>query len=229
MAKNRIINTKFWTDNFVLNELNPIDKLVYLYLITNPYTDICGIYELPIKIMAIETGIERENLEKVILPRFEESGKILYRDGWVAVKNFIKHQTLNPKVKIGIESGLLKAPKELRDFIGENIVYDSLSHLNSNSNSNTNSNNDKRTGKDFFEEFWKLYPKKQSKKISEKSWNKLNPSTDLFKKIIFSLEAHKKTEQWTKENGRFIPYPATWINQERWNDEIKTKKSWQEL
>ena len=31
----------------------------------------------------------------------------------------------------------------------------------------------------------------------------------------------KQTEQWKKDNGKFIPYPATWLNQERWTDEIK--------
>ncbi len=129
MAKNRIVNTKFWTDSFVLNELNPVEKLVFLYLITNPYTDICGVYELPIKIMALETGIDRDNLEKVILPRLEKDKKILYRDGWVAVKNFIRHQVLNPKVKKGICDGLFRAPKELQKFVKREsmIVYDSLS------------------------------------------------------------------------------------------------------
>ena len=139
MAKNRIINTKFWTDPFVLDELNPIDKLVFLYLLTNPYTDISGVYELPIKVMAVETGVDRDNLERVILPRFEAAGKLKYKNGWVAMKNFIKHQAINPKVERGIEIGLNKAPKEMCDFVAYPI--DSLSHSNPNSNPNTKKEN----------------------------------------------------------------------------------------
>ena len=140
MAKNRIVNTKFWTDTYILDELNPVDKLLFLYLITNPYTDISGVYELPLKVMAVETGIDRDNIEKTILPRFERDGKILYRGGWVAIKNFQKHQTLNPKVQAGMKEGLNKAPEELRLFIEDSlsIEYDRLSHSNSNSNSNSN-------------------------------------------------------------------------------------------
>lgn len=141
MAKFRIINTKFWTDGYVLDQLNPIDKLLFLYLITNPYTDISGVYELPLKVMAVETGIDKENIEKVIIPRFMKDGKVLYQDGWIAIKNFHKHQSLNPKVQLGIEAGLKKAPKTLRVFMeGDSLSIDddSLSHLNLNSNLNTN-------------------------------------------------------------------------------------------
>lgn len=140
MAKNRIINTKFWTDGYVLDELNPIDKLLFLYLITNPYTNICGVYELPLKMMAVETGIDRENIEKVILPRFEKDGKILYRNGWVAIKNFQKHQNQNsPKIQKGIEEAIKNAPHELKEFVEGKGMY-TLSHSNSNIKSNFNSN-----------------------------------------------------------------------------------------
>jgi len=125
-----------------LNNLDPIEKLIFIYLLTNPYTDICGIYELPIKIMAVETGIERDNLEKIIIPKLEKSGKILCKDGWIAIKNFIKHQSINPKVKRGIEIGLAKAPKELRKFVKNSkpmIGYDSLSQSKSKSKPNSKS------------------------------------------------------------------------------------------
>lgn len=72
-----------------------------------------------------------------------------------------------------------------------------------------------------FDKFWQAYPKKVSKKQAQKSWKKINPSLELFKKILKALEMVKQTEQWEKDNGKFIPYPATWLNQERWTDEIK--------
>ena len=142
MAKNRYVNTKFWTDTYVLDNLNPIDKLFFIYLLTNAHTDICGVYELSLKIAAIETGLDRDNIEKVIMPKLERDGKVMYCDGWVAIRNFQKHQSLNPKVLKGIEIGLDKAPPKLRQFIKDSLpkAMDSLSHSNLNSNTNSNTN-----------------------------------------------------------------------------------------
>lgn len=72
-----------------------------------------------------------------------------------------------------------------------------------------------------FDKFWQAYPKKVSKKEAQKSWNKINPSLELFEKILKALEIVKQTGQWNTDNGKFIPYPATWLNQKRWTDEIK--------
>jgi len=43
--------------------------------------------------------------------------------------------------------------------------------------------------------------------------------------MIIALEQQSKTEQWRKERKRYIPNPATWLNEERWEDEIGTKES----
>lgn len=93
MAKFRYINTKFWNDNFITN-LDPLEKFLFLYFLTNEHTNIAGIYELPLRVMAFETGIDKETLPKMI-ERFE--GKIYYMDGWVFIKNFLKHQELKSK------------------------------------------------------------------------------------------------------------------------------------
>ena len=69
-----------------------------------------------------------------------------------------------------------------------------------------------------FNKFWQLYPRKQSKASALKSWNKVKPLE--YDKIFESLPVFIKSEQWTKSNGEFIPYPATWLNQQRWNDEV---------
>lgn len=71
-----------------------------------------------------------------------------------------------------------------------------------------------------FDKFWQAYPKKVSKKQAQKSWKKINPSLELFERILKALEMVKQTEQWKKDNGKYVPYPATWLNQERWTDEI---------
>jgi len=69
-----------------------------------------------------------------------------------------------------------------------------------------------------FELFWKEYPKKVGKEAARKSWNSNKPPIDL---VLDSLIWQKRTTQWNKSDGQYIPNPATWINQGRWQDEVQ--------
>ena len=66
MAKARYIHTKFWSDDWI-SRLDPVEKLLFIYLLTNERTNICGVYELPLKFMAVETGIEKDMVEKILI------------------------------------------------------------------------------------------------------------------------------------------------------------------
>ena len=81
-------------------------------------------------------------------------------------------------------------------------------------------NQEPLTNKDF-DKFWEAYPKKKSKPIALKAWLKHKPDIDV---VMKSLTIIKKCDQWTKNKGEFIPYPASWLNAEGWNDVIETKK-----
>jgi len=70
-----------------------------------------------------------------------------------------------------------------------------------------------------FKTYWSAYPKKTGKGAAKKAWAKINPSAALLQKILTALEWQTKSEQWTKDRGQFIPNPATYLNQERWEDE----------
>lgn len=72
-----------------------------------------------------------------------------------------------------------------------------------------------------FNQFWDKYPNKKAKKDAIKAWGKIKLNDDLFNLIIESLKKHKKSVNWVKDGGNFIPYPATWLNGERWNDEVE--------
>lgn len=118
MSKQRMIDTKFWDDNYTSN-LDPIEKLMFLYFLTNTSTNISGIYEIPLKKIAVETGIEKEMVAK-ILTRFEKDNKVFYFNGWLCLKNFVKNQNQNsPKVQIGIKNELSLIPRDIMEkFIG---------------------------------------------------------------------------------------------------------------
>ena len=72
-----------------------------------------------------------------------------------------------------------------------------------------------------FEIFWQAYPKKVGKGAAEKVWKKMRPDLQT---IITAVASQKKSGAWTKDNGQFIPNPATWINQKRWLDEVGSNK-----
>lgn len=73
-----------------------------------------------------------------------------------------------------------------------------------------------------FEDFWLAYPKKRAKGQAEKAWTKLKPSLDLRRRILDAVTLAKDDPSWTKEGGRFIPYPATWLSSRSWEDELAT-------
>ena len=70
-----------------------------------------------------------------------------------------------------------------------------------------------------FHTFWDAYPKKAAKPQAVKAFNKIKPDDLLIQKILSAIEKQKQSPEWTKDNGRFIPYPATWLNNCRWEDE----------
>lgn len=82
---------------------------------------------------------------------------------------------------------------------------------------------DKNSIDTMFDEFWKSYPRKIAKPNARKAWMKLRPTEAIAKKIIAGVEKWKTTNQWKKDDGQFIPHPATFLNQQRWEDEISGK------
>lgn len=69
-----------------------------------------------------------------------------------------------------------------------------------------------------FKTFWTSYPRKVGKEAAFKAWGRAKRKPPL-PDVLAAVEAAKATEQWQRDNGNFIPHPATWINQGRWHDE----------
>lgn len=69
-----------------------------------------------------------------------------------------------------------------------------------------------------FDEFWELYPRKVGKEDARKAWKRCKdrPANAL---LLPTVRLQMQSEQWRKG---FIPNPATWLNQQRWNDELPT-------
>lgn len=68
-----------------------------------------------------------------------------------------------------------------------------------------------------FEQFWNQYPRRIGKKAAHKAWTAAKDRPPL-PRIVSALTTAKQSPDWTKDNGKFIPHPATWLNQGRWDD-----------
>ncbi len=166
----------------------------------------------------IEKQLHSLTSPKRFINRYESEGRKL-----IEIVNWEKHQRphhtekessfppYNPLMEKGMEKGMgmekqLNPSTELRN--GEITVK---TPLNGN-----------------FESFWSAYPKKIGKKDALKSWEKSKDKPPI-ESILKAIEKQKESEQWKREGGQFIPNPATWINQGRWMDEVKSKEeSWRE-
>lgn len=74
-----------------------------------------------------------------------------------------------------------------------------------------------------FAEFWAVYPKKVSKQAAAKAWAKLKPGAELAVTIVADVQAKAATPDWRRENFRYAPHPATYLNQQRWTDEASAQ------
>lgn len=66
-----------------------------------------------------------------------------------------------------------------------------------------------------FEDFWSAYPRKVAKADARKAWDRMRPPVD---KILEALKWQRLTDQWQRDGGQFIPYPASYLRGERWED-----------
>ena len=102
MADYRVVKVSMWSQDEWFMDLPADGKLLWIYLFTNAHTSAAGIYKLPLRTMAFETGLPTERCS-TLLEQFEQDSKIAYRDSIVWVFKMRDHQAnSSPKVKQGI-------------------------------------------------------------------------------------------------------------------------------
>jgi len=89
MANYRQIHVSIWKDTYFL-ELDPKEKLLFVYLFSNESSSLAGIYEISIKVICFETGLDNDFVVNA-LDKFEKDEKIYYQNGIVWVKNLRKY------------------------------------------------------------------------------------------------------------------------------------------
>ena len=72
-----------------------------------------------------------------------------------------------------------------------------------------------------FDLFWSVYPKRTDKAGAFKAFEKLNPDEALLSRMIDAINTAKNTDEWTREEGRYIPHASNWLNKRRWEDDYR--------
>ena len=115
MSKKRYVRDEIWNDEWFF-DLQPEQKLVWFFLLTNERCNIAGVYKLNSQWASGVIGMEQRDFEGV-LKSFSDAKKILLVDQWIIVINFIKHQVDNPSVKQGIGRIMKDVPQLVTDCI----------------------------------------------------------------------------------------------------------------
>ena len=152
-------------------------------------------------------GCSKRNIEKKI-KSLREKGYLKIEKGQKEYEYILIEK--DEKIKNKIQTDTIKKDDTYKNLINKNLI-------------NKNINNIPPISPEWeknFETFWGVYPKKQAKAKAKQWFEKNKPNDELMNRILESLDLFKKTNQWTKDNGQFIPLPTTWLNGKRWEDEI---------
>lgn len=228
---NRIIKESICTSENI-EQLSSFQETVFYRLLVN--CDDYGCFDARVKVVA-----SRLFPLKVIRPaeiikalnKLAEAGLIILYEAkgkpYLKVVKWSDHQRVRvskhkyPMPEEGTVCGELP---QVAASCGEMRPESNPIQSESNPNPNPNPTREPREEKDTdhelrFDRFWDAYPRKESKPAARKAFDKVRPDGELLSKMIDSIERWKRSQQWQENGGQFIPYPASWLNQRKWEDE----------
>ena len=167
------------------------------------------------KMLADELDFE-ENTVVLALRALEDLNMVVTNKGYFAIAGWEEYQNIEGMDKIREQNRIRKQRQRENQKLIPDVSRDS--HVTVTQGHATDIEEDKEDIYPF-DEFWTAYPKKKAKEAARKAWLKLKPNETLGKEIIQAVIESAKTKDWLKENGKYIPYPATYLNGKRWEDE----------
>jgi hypothetical protein len=239
----------FWTGRTgrEIRAAGPVTQLVAAYLISSPMSNMIGLYRLPIPMIAHDLAIPEKQargaltaLNRLGFAHYDEEAEVL----WVLeMARFQVGEMLKPGDKriVGVMRQLAevktcplarafyakyRAPFNLPDAAGfsgpseaPSIPLRSQDQEQDHDQEQEQERDDARLARSSsgFERFWQLYPKKVGKDAAASAWRKKKCEA-VTTEVLTGLS--KQMGYLTRETGRFIPNPQTWINSGRWMDEV---------
>lgn len=217
---NRIIKDSIRTSKSV-NTMTDFQFRLWVYLIT--YVDDYGRGSADPELLKgfvfpRRKGITESTIEKA-LTDLANSGSILLYDvdgeSYFCFPNWGDHQRIQTKRS--------KFPAPSDGIIKKSTVSHGEPPPESNpiriQNPNPNPNPNPNTSGSEFEKLWSAYPRKEGKQKARAAFEKIDVCLNI---LLEAIERQKKSPQWRKDNGQFIPHLATWLNGKRWEDQVNT-------
>lgn len=231
-----------WLTDLKIIKLNPIDRLCYLSLLClasttddgiitncdeNSLIELTHLYNNP-----FDDEDNEVNKAKGCIKRYLDNKMITLDDnnnitiinfkrrqgecltGYERVKKFRENQ----KNKLNFEPSVINDNTEITPL----ITSDKRREEKRREDNSINISCSSLMNEVDFNTFYTAYPKHKAKDKAKHGFLKLNK--DLLPTILKAIVEQKKTDQWRKDNGQFIPLPSTWINQKRWEDEINSSE-----
>lgn len=185
-------------DKIILSEIDSLDGEEHCFASNEYFADFCDCTERTVS-KSINKLIEYHYVEKV---SFDGRTRIL--------KSNLKTTVESNQGRKDLQSNMSKSSTPYIYNNNKDIIIDKIDDISSQENEL----------KEKFSLFWKAYPKhtNTSKKETFRKFCKAMEKTDL-QTMLDAIEKQKKTKQWLDE--RYIPMATTWLNQERWDDEVE--------
>jgi len=207
MPRKRMIDPEFWSDEEI-GTWSFEARLFYIGLWN--FADDEGKFKandviLKAHIFPYDTNVDLEEIKKFLGSKIVWYEVDKFKYGYI--RNFLKYQRIDRPTK-----SVIPDPKEALDEHSTSTRRRLVPNI---SKDNTRD----------FDEFYSKYPKKQGKADAFKAFVKLSPNDELLGTILRAVEEWSKSEAWLKDDGKYIPLPATWLRGNRWEDVITSNGS----
>lgn len=239
MAIYRNVQMSFWTDSKVVDDFTPEDRYFYLYLMTNPHTNLAGCYEISLKQVSDETGYTKDVISN-LLERFESVHNVIrYSKGTkeVLLLNWSKFNWTRSK---DFQKPLLKEIELVKNVDFKRFLQDSIDGVGSvprpssdgvgttDTVTVTVTDTDAVTVavavkppqlREEFSTLWQMYPKKQGREKAYGYYEKARKSGTTYEEVGQGICAYN---EYIKANGidmQYVKMGSTFFSQKSWGDD----------
>ena len=246
MAIYRSIQMSFWTDSKIVDDFTPEDRYFYLYLFTNPHTNLAGCYELSLKQASVETGYSYDSITN-LLQRFERVHNVIQyskQTKEVLILHWHKYNwTLSDKFRKPLKAEIDKVKDDgFREYLTRlyegsdtvSIPYPypmdttvTVTDTDTDTVSDTDTNTVSVKRKEIETEFdtlWKLYPKKQGRKKAYDSYVSARKKGSTYEEVKQGIENYIAYLEAKGTDMQYVKMGSTFFNQRAWEDDWTAPK-----
>jgi hypothetical protein len=219
---NRIIKESVCTSDSI-DQLGWFEEVLFYRLIVN--CDDFGRFDgrtavIKNRLFPLKDNLTLKNVESAINKLARVGLVVPYESGG---KPFLSLPTWNEHQSVRAKRSRYPEPESICKQLQSDDSKCPRNPIQSESNSKSESESKPaRVREEEFERFWKCYPRKEGKEKARTAFGKVGVPLET---LLTAVEQHKKSEQWQKDGGKFIPHPATWLNGKRWEDEMNCTKT----